>query len=332
VDWSDNFFAISSTASGTITVLQPNVPALTWLRGSSNLISWEDNLPDPVNIVLFNHETGIYTTIASNVTGSTYVWDIPENTFPIGTQYKIEVWNQNFTIVDESNNNFSIQDTPAGGDITIIQPNIGGIIWLKGSSYLISWEDNLPGTVKIELYQNGSYLSDIADNVTGSTYVWTIDPFTPTATNYKIRIASTSDNAVEALSDNAFTISNIPDGGMIDVIQPDVTGITWVRGSSYLISWVDNFPGLMNIVLANHGVTPNTFDVIATGVEGSTYVWDIPKTTYPVGTSYKIEVWGQNSTLVGESENNFSIQDSEANATITVVQPNGGEVWLIGNT
>lgn len=333
-DLSDNYFTIANTESGTITVVQPSVTGITWLRGTSNLISWNDNLSGPCNIMLANHGVtpNTFQLIGSMITGSTFVWDIPENTYPIGTDYKIEIWNEDFTIVDESNSTFSLQDTPANGDISIIQPNINGITWLKGSSYLISWEDNLPGNVNIELYKNGIYYADIADNVVGSTYVWSIDPFMPTDTEYKIRIASSTDNTVDAISNYNFAVSNIPEGGSIEVLQPSVSGITWVRGSSYLISWIDNIPGNVNIVLANHGVTPNTFDVIATGVEGSTQVWDIPETTFPTGTMYKIEVWGQNSTLVGESEYYFSIQDSEANAAIDVVQPNGGEIWLIGNT
>jgi hypothetical protein len=328
-DLSDNYFTISAPGAGTITVLQPNVPGITWVRGNSYLISWIDNISGTVDIKLF--KGGIETsTIASNVVGSTYVWPIPAGTVT-GTDYTIKVISHDGPgTFDESNNCFSIQSNPAGTTITVQQPNVPGISWLKGSSYLISWIDNVPGTVKISLYKSGVLHSVIAENVPGSTYTWTVpnNGSIVTASDYKIRVSCMGDGTIEDFSNNDFSIG-ATGSGTITVLQPDVSGITWVRGNSYLISWIDNITGTMDIELFKGG---SYFSTIATNISGSTFVWPISIAT-PTGTDYSIKIYSHTDAGSFDfSGNNFAIQETPAGGTMHVIQPNGGENWFIGNS
>ena len=329
-DNSDVNFAIAAAGSGgTITVLQPSLPAITWVRGNSYLISWSDNISGTVDIKLF--KGGIETaTIATNVVGSCYVWPIDILT-AIGIDYKIKVISHDDAgTLDESDNDFSIQASAPGTSITVLQPNIGGITWLKGSTYLISWIDNVPGTVKISLYKTGVLHSVVALDVVGTTFLWTIpnDGSVVTGIDYTIRVSSTVDGSIQDFSDNNFAIA-ATGFGSITVLQPNVGGITWVRGYSYLISWIDNVVGTVDIKLFKGGVDVGT---IATNVVGTTYVWPIDILT-PTGIDYKIKVISHDDASIADlSDADFAIQATPAGGAIAVLQPNGGEFWYIGNS
>ncbi|MDP2236175.1 MAG: T9SS type A sorting domain-containing protein [Bacteroidales bacterium] len=340
VGQSANPFAIAAhQPGGTISVLQPTAENITWLRGSSYLISWLDNISGPVNIELANYgvATPTFNMIATGIEGSTWVWNIPETTFPIGNQYKINVWGNNNTIVGSSVHHFTLADYLPGGSITVLQPSALGITWLRGTSNLISWNPTIPGPFNIELANlndpdpnNHSYHM-IKTGVEGSTWVWPIPAETfPVGTKYKINVWG-SNNTIVGSSTQYFALANYPAGGTIEVLQPSVPQIKWLRGSSNLISWNPTIPGPFNIELANYGLATPTFTMIATGIQGSTWVWPIPATTFPLGTQYKINVWGSNNTVVGSSANFFSLVDTPG-GTIDVIQPDGGETLYIGTS
>ncbi|PKP49685.1 MAG: hypothetical protein CVT92_15050 [Bacteroidetes bacterium HGW-Bacteroidetes-1] len=328
MDESDNFFSISVAESGgTIEVLQPSVFGITWLRGSSYLISWIDDVSGTVKIQLVKNGVVNPTPIASNVVGSTYVWTIPGGT-TLGSDYKIRVSSTlNGAVLDESNFDFAIADANPDALITVLQPSVFGITWIRGTSNLISWNDNVAGPVNIELWKGGFYHATLETSVIGSTWVWNIPALTyPVGTDYRIRIYGNS-NSVYGESDYDFELADYPTGGTIDVLQPSVSGIKWLRGSAYLISWLPDFvAGPVNIELWKGGFYLATLE---TGVLGSTWVWNIPALTYPVGTDYRIRVYGNNNSVYGESDYDFELADSPG-GNITVLQPNGGEFLYRG--
>ncbi|MCK9219081.1 MAG: T9SS type A sorting domain-containing protein, partial [Bacteroidales bacterium] len=88
--YSEHEFSIVSTI-GSVEVIQPN-GGEEWYQGSSNLISWDDGLTESVNIQLVDYSSGsaVYDLIASNVTGSTWQWNIPTGQTP-GDHYKIRI-------------------------------------------------------------------------------------------------------------------------------------------------------------------------------------------------------------------------------------------------
>ncbi|PKP52469.1 MAG: hypothetical protein CVT92_08890 [Bacteroidetes bacterium HGW-Bacteroidetes-1] len=339
---SAHYFTLADyPVGGSIEVLQPSEENISWLRGSSYLISWLDNISGPVNIELANlndpdPNNHTYTMIATGIEGSTWVWPVPATTYPVGTKYKINIWGNNNSIHGSSEHYFALADNPVGGNITVVQPSEEGITWLRGTSQLISWNPTIPGPFNIELANlndpdpnNHSYHM-IKTGVEGSTWVWAIPAMTfPVGAKYKINVWG-SNNTIVGSSTHNFALADYPLGGSIEVLQPSVVGIKWLRGTSHLISWNPTIPGPFNIELANYN-DPNSFTMIATGVEGSTWVWPIPATTFPLGSQYKINVWGSNNTIVGASANYFSLVDTPG-GTIDVLQPDGGETLYIGTS
>lgn len=268
--------------------------------------------------------------IEDNVIGSTHVWAIT-NSIPVGNKYKVQIFDQTGTVMGESEYFFAIQNTLPGGAITVQNPSKTNIEWIKGSSYLISWLDNLTEPVGIELVNYGVHPADfipVASNVTGSTHAYTVPTTLATGNQYKVKVYSMlNPSTVFDHSDNFFKISDFPQGAEIEVLQPSVSGITWLRGQSYLISWIGNYQtGKVNIELWKGG---SFVDNLVTNYEGSTWVWSIPQSTYDIGNDYKIRVVAVTGGLHGESEHPFALADTPG-GIIEVLQPNGGEILYKG--
>lgn len=308
-DASDNGFQISSTHGGTyITVLQPSDAGITWLRGKKHLISWIDDIVEPVSIRLLNAANVEIATLANNVVGSTWVWDIPALTYPVGN-YKIRV--QAAGLSDVSDHAFALADVPPGGGITMQQPNIANLKWLRGGSYLISWyPDGVFGPFTIELWKGGVFHANLATGVNGSTWTWDIPttPAFPLATDYRIRVTANS-GLVTGLSANNFELIDTP-GGTVEVLQPN-GGEIFYKGVAYWIAWIDDIPEPMHIDLLeynNLNILQSTTS-IATSVIGSAHVWTVPA-LQPTGSHFKVRVYSSINPAFGdESDGYFSIMD-----------------------
>lgn len=323
-DRGDNDFEISEYGDGSILVLQPN-GIESWGRGEPHLISWTDNLTEPVIIQLWNDDGKVYN-IASNVEGSTYLWNIPADE-EIDDDYYVRIKSSvNAGISDVSDSTFDIT-AANNGFIQVIQPN-GEEEWLRGTSKLISWTDNLPGTVKVDLYKGGVFDTEIADSATGSTLTWDIPVDEEYGEDYSIKITSNEDGAIVDDSDEEFTIlETMP--GAITVLQPDVEGIQWTRGTQHLISWTDNLAEPVIIQLWKDGVKQYN---IAGSVTGSTYTWSIPD-DQEAGDDYKIRVKSTaNGAIADFGDNDFEITTVPPGSDMEVIQPNGGENWIAGST
>ncbi|MBU1010875.1 MAG: T9SS type A sorting domain-containing protein [Bacteroidetes bacterium] len=335
-DYSDNNFAIAPAATGTIQLIQPNEPLISWARGTSHLISWSDNLSENVKIEYYSTPLNAYVQIpgAESVSGSTFIWNIPSN-LAVGT-YKIRISSAtpgSLTPPVESANYFNITATNTDGFITIEQPNALGISWAKGTSHLISWNDNLSENVKIEYYSTflNSYVQiPGAESVSGTTFVWNI-PSDITPSTFKIRVSSTANGSTLAgESANYFNITATNPEGLITIQQPNVGGIQWARGTAHLISWTDNLSE--NVKIEYYSTLLNSYVQIpgAESVSGSTFVWNIPSDIEP--SSFKIRVTSTaSSDKFGESANYFAITATAPDGVILINQPVGGEVWVKGN-
>lgn len=325
-DISDNYFAITATEGGALELLQPNTvsPVITWVKGSTYLISWNGNGTYPVKVELLKNGS-FSALIGNNLTGTTTTWQVPGSTVP-GIDYKIKV-TRIADGVSVTGAAFSIQNNAPGGYVTIEQPTAGNIEWIRGTSHLISWNTNISGPVNIELANYGvtpNTFNTIASNIAGSTWVWNIPANTPLGSKFRI-IVWANNNTVFGASSEFFKIVDYPSGGTITVLQPSVSDITWLRGSQNLISWNPTIAGPFNIELYCPTCTPPSYTMIKTGAVGSTWVWDIPENTYPVGGGYKIIVWSSNNTIFGASSEPFALADTPPGGTIEVLQPNGGE-------
>jgi len=323
-DRSNGKFHITASGGTFVEVYQPN-GGESWARGTSHLISWNDDMSEPVNIELYDGNTKV-EDIATDVVGSTYVWAI-DPTHATGTNYRIYVRStlDPTHLYDRSDSRFSITAS-AGTTVEMLQPN-GGESWARGGTYLISWIDDIPEPVNLELYSGSTKVGDIATDVVGSTYYWTIDAAQATGNHYRVYVRSTLDPTnLYDRSDAYFTIA-ASTGTYVEVYQPN-GGDSWARGTAHLVSWNDDFQEGVNIVLYKGGTL---VDTIGLDVLGSTMVWSIPTTTTP-GTNYRVKVYSTlDNSLKDYSDSYFSITAS-AGTYVTVNQPNGGEVWSAGNS
>ncbi|MBS4058540.1 MAG: T9SS type A sorting domain-containing protein, partial [Bacteroidales bacterium] len=326
VDMSDfNFRIDAATNTYAITMIQPSDAGIVWVKGSSYLISWVDNLNSPVRIDLITPTSLV--NIAPSVEGSTYGWTIDAG-IPAATNYKIMVTSTtDNSVLGESEFDFEITATPPQTNIIIEQPTLPGLYWLRGSSYLISWTDNVPNNVVDIVLCNsgGTELATLKSGAEGSTWVWTIPALTYAPGDYRIKVKY---GGISGSSIFTFHIGDSPTGAYINLLQPNVDGITWLENHDYLISWEDNIPGTVDIYYYR---TSNLTEVpIATDVAGSTYVWSIPAMTD--GVDYFVKIYSHaDPTIAGDSDFDFAIQGFLPGGVVTVNSPNGGETWVKGN-
>ena len=336
-DLSNRSFSITASAGTYVEVLQPN-GGENWAVGTSHLISWINDFTEDVKIELWDKSSGTWSLIpawqsgitSSSISGSTYSWGIPSNLTP-GNKYKIKIYSSLDADLDDfSNSTFEI--TPSAGTfIEVLQPN-GGEQWARGTSHLISWTDDLTEDVDIKLVKGGT-VTNIASGISGSSYTWNIPSSLSVGSNYKVKIISTLDDNIKDLSNSNFSII-ASTGTYITINQPN-GGESLVRGSSYLISWTDDFPEDVNIELYRAGSTTT----IANGVSGSTYTWNIPS-GQTAANNYKVKIYSTlDATIKDFSNSNFSIVESSmmsvypnpANQNITLNMENheSGEFQVV---
>ena len=314
-----------SAQTPTITLLQPTDPGIEWTAGGTYVISWVDNFPHGVDILLTADNGASFDTIATNVLGSVYYW--PTTGVNLGTNYKIKVESTLAnSYYDMSSHTFSLVDQ-TNGYITMEQP-VGGEVWSESNTYLISWSDNLTAPVMVELLKNNVPIDTLVHSTTASTYYWSVDTgLAATGFIYKIRVSSTVPNAytTPAVS-GAFKII-ASSGTSIEVYQP-AGGEHWARGTTHLISWNDDVFEPVYIQL--YDVSAGNYTTLDTNVVGTTWYWTIDDTL--TAGSYRIYVRSTlDPTHVYDYSGNFSVTTSTG-TYIEVYQPAGGESWARGTS
>ncbi len=307
-----------------VTLIQPTGPNIEITAGSTYLISWNDNIVQPVSIYLSTNGGASYSLLASNVIGTTYSWNTTG--YATGNQYRIKIMSPSGTYSDVSSHNFSLTDE-INGFITMNQP-VGGEEWAEGQTYLISWNDNLTASVKVELYHYSTLVNTISASATGTTLYWTIPQnlvSTYGTNHWKIKVSSTVAGAQTPPASSGWFKIKESTGTYITVLQP-AGGEKWALGTTHLISWIDDLPEPVDVILYR-GSTTYT---LGTNVTGSTMYWTLSD-TLPTLYGYRIKVVSSlDATLYGRS-NKFRITKSEG-SFIEVIQPNGGESWALSTT
>ena len=322
-----DFVAIAAPAN-SITVIQPSVADIIWARGTSHLISWTDNINENVNILLSSDGGTTYpTTLASSVEGSTWTWAIDAN-LAVGTTYKIKVESETYsTVLDFSDFDFEI--TATTGAFTEIYQPITSTSWAKSTTHLISWNDNIEGPVNVFYFNNdvGTGIEEIATDVVGSTYAWTI-PLLITGANYNIILQSTLDPSIEITSNN-FEITQTLMGGITAIYQPIET-TSWTVGTTQLISWLDNLNEPINVYYSNDG---GAEQAIALNVQGTTLAWDIPSgLTTGVDKCKVILRSTLDPSVVYLESDLFDLTASSGGTSMTVIQPSVSGISWAQNT
>lgn len=166
-------------------------------------IKWEsESAGDKVNIELF--KDGVYYfSIKSNVENNgEYNWKISDDLLT-SYGYQIRIASISYSDIYGISGFFTVEER----SITIYGPS-EGVKWQRGGTYFISWDSvNIGDYVNIELYENGTLHSVIANNVYNSYgYNWKIPNDLSPGKNYQIKISSTSYEDVYSFSEGYIEI------------------------------------------------------------------------------------------------------------------------------
>jgi|GEM_PF-2046857 len=218
---------------------------------------------------------------------------------------------------DKNDQAFSI-DYPK--KITVIYPN-GGEIWAISSEKTIKWTKyRISGNVKIEYStNNGSSWSLIASDVSDSTFIWII-PNTPSKTCL-VRISDVSNTSVYDISDKVFEIY---DSTPIITVTSPKRGDRLKAGQDYLIQWTcQNYSGSKVMIDYSYDNTYTPKEIKYGAPNTGSYVWTVPEEN---STLCQVRVWDPEDWYPWGNSAIFTIYPKE----ITVLSPDGGEVWTVG--
>jgi hypothetical protein len=221
---------------------------------------------------------------------------------------------------------YTILDNDAQS-ITVLSPN-GGENWAINSTQAITWNSTgVSGNVNILLSgDGGNNYQTILPNVpnTGSAQ-WVVAG--PATTSARILVNSAANSAIADASNGNFTISNPSSGASITVLAPN-GGETWLIGTTQTIQWTsNNVTGSIKIELSRDGGNTYTALINTTSNDGS-FDWTV---TSPSTTQAVIRISSADNPSISDTSNSlFKINNPVR--TMTVVTPNGGEVWPINST
>ena len=320
--------AVFTIASPSITVTVPN-GGENWLVGSAQNITWTTVGPiSSVDIELSTDNGSSWTILINNhpngVGGGSYAWTVTNTP---STQCLVRVKDfMNPSIIDQSDAVFTI----SSGTATVTAPN-GGETWYVGSMENITWTyTGAPSNYDIDYStDNGSTWNLVATGVAvgsfGGSYPWTI-PNTP-STQCLVRVTDMSDPTRTDVSNAVFTIAS----PSITVTSPN-GGENWVEGTSQVISWTS--AGAISSVdieySTNNGSTwTNVVSNHPNGTGGGSYAWTVPNT--PSNQCLVRITDFMNPSITDQSNAVFTIS-ANLPPSLTVVAPNGGEVFVAGNT
>ncbi|GEM_PF-4205605 len=157
----------------------------TWYQNGTYQIKWHSIRPTRVNISLFQENRKVLD-IAQNISGENHNWRVPTNIQE--GYYKVKVDSVSQSMSGESKL-FQIRKQPEVyvSKIEVISPAQNSL-WHQGSSYEIKW--NAVGVThrqNVSLWQGNQKIMDIAQNVSGGSYNWTI-PLSIVPNSYKIKV------------------------------------------------------------------------------------------------------------------------------------------------
>lgn len=328
-DLSDGYFGISLSTNQSLTVLSPN-GGETWQMNHLGTISWSsEGVTGLIRIKLCkgNNLTEVLTiyTLYLEYYDSVH-WVVPD-TMEVGDDYRIKIESvDDPNIVDYSDQCFTIPALPPPS-ITVTEPN-GGENWYMGSSQYIELSTVfITGYNKVELYKENESnpVLTIASSVSANAWhiYWTIPLDLEPGTGYKIRVSNLTNPELWDESDAPFTLSspiltlNSPNGGE-----------NWFLNSMKTISWTYAYlPGNLRVDLVR-GASQNVVHTFTNSIAvSSTTINCLIPSSVETATDYRVKISSVSAPNIYDvSDDYFSI----SNPILTLVSPNGGELWRYG--
>lgn len=336
---SSDFWINASTP--TLTLTSPN--GGEYLKGGSNSnITWTTSgLPAGAATIALEYSTDSGSTWTSIATGETddgtYSWNVP-GWDDSEVRVRATVTDAyNVQTSDISNADLTIDSALPALTLTSLT---GGQIITGGTNNNINWtgSDTNAGTTPISIEyssDSGSTWSSIATSLSNSgSYAWATPAVT--GTTYRVRVTFTdlAGNVRTRTSTSDFSINSTtpvvavtaPNGGeFISGLGTATSNITW--NASGLPA------GASTATLEYSQDSGSTWTTIASGIANSsganTYAWD-PPSLDDSDMRVRVTVTDFFSVQTADNSNaNFTLDS--ASPTISILSPNGGEVWG-GNT
>lgn len=312
-DWSD-YFSI--------------LPDLTnWLlhpQGSGDTRSVGQNIPITVNTTLHTpSQLGVEIYKGSDRVAGPFSMavagaSISTNSIYYGSNYKVKVFDaSNPNWFDWSNSTFSINPNPSDW---LVRPN-GGEIYPIGKEITIAINGS-SSIIIAELYKSDAL---VYGPVTGSSNSLTIPTAGLVAGNdYKLRIKDDGSQADD--SNFPFTLLDISNW----IVEPNGAEVFYDGDNDVITVHVDNTKfqsGTFRVELYN-GETLADYKVTQTP-DGVSF----DSRNYSEGNNYKIKISDNTDPLVFDwSDNPFSIASIPNDLTPWIISPNGGEVFIKGQS
>jgi len=357
-DESDYDFTIKGNLDLTRPSENPNDPALTWLCGTQEAITWIRNGSSMGAVDIYfsrnNGEDNYIGVIDASGTipsgNQSYIWTIPSLYDPehpekwpfktgdngINLQIRIKLVSH-----DDPSGVYSISQQPLTIKSRFIDlvPN-GGIITV-GEPFNITWTtQGEVGTVNIKYSTDGgnTFSGIIVLGVTNAEgYYW--NPVNcPVDNDIRIRVESAvypndiylvSQNNIDAKGKIEITSPSADNRGENGLIPTETHRITWITNGG-----VGSDIGVVDLYYAQDGVNFGTpFAQVDTAVQNY-YDWTVPSpTSLPVSTA-KIKIVDNSDSSVFDISDAFDIRGKFWNGTTNhaLIEPNGGEVYYVGGT
>lgn len=232
-------------------------------------------------------------------------------------------------------------------NIIIETPTLNAEI-AKGSDYLITWNTNMGGTVRIVLEKGGSFLQTLNSSVVSGNgqYSWSVPVDLDVAGDYKIRVRSNENLDIDDRSEefaiaNAClavgtscddgdpnTMNDVEDGncncegeeGFISIVAP-IESEQIAKGSEYQIKWNTNMGGSVRVVLYKDVIWLQT---LASSVSGDQYSWSVPN-DLAEANDYVIRVRSNENPDIDDLSDQFELR------SIVVKSPTEDEVIVKGS-
>ncbi|RLB05264.1 MAG: hypothetical protein DRG59_09260, partial [Deltaproteobacteria bacterium] len=312
-DTSDAVFKIV----GAFTLTSPD-GGEEWLVDSSHDITWVKT--GSITSARLEYSTDGGTSYPNLIVSATpaanlsYTWDpIPDD---ISQTVKVKISDaSDSTVYDESDSDFTIK---AG--FTLISPN-GTEIWIVGDSHDITWTNTgTVSNVKLEYSTDGgsTYSNEIvASTPNNNSYSWTVPD--SIGTTLRVRVSDVTNSNANDSSDANFEIK-----GSLTLASPN-GGEDWTYNTAHNITWTKT--GTIATVKLDYSTDsgstyPNN---IASGIDAATgtpYAWTVPD---DLSTHVRVKITNEADSDVNDaSDADFTIKGS-----LTLVSPNGGEVWIV---
>jgi hypothetical protein len=259
--WS-GFELINSTGLGSLKYSTPVINSVSPINtdyifpGDRYHITWNDNIYENVRIELF--EGGVFHSEIALDTQSTgsYIWNCPEELTGYDFQFKV-------TAIDDYGTGIEISCLSTGklmiikGPVVMVSPG-GGELLSEGEKFEIKWYDEIEEDVTLQLYQNGSFLSEIVSSVpsTGS-YLWDL-PSGLSGEFFQVRIVSIASPEINDISRGYFQIAADAPASPTNISTSVISGILQ-------IDW-DDVPNANSYILysSNDPYGEFLFDTIVT--------------------------------------------------------------------